>query len=1115
MSLAALLKGGLPPRVPEHVVGSSDGAGPSSLDEQDPDSPAEREKPPPGRATLYGAFEHEAFDENGDEDGPLSPVVPGQGKQRVLEASDVDEQVERLQAWEEQLQQYSDSLTEKGWEEWKKGQVTQIMQQLRRTVVPDVWKEAVERAEAEARMHKERVELSATKEAALLKRIDELENGPGCARELREKLEAAELQLSQQRAREKQQSVFKQLLTTGAVSANAGGGAPALRKRRATVAGSDGSSAGAMAEAQAEAAKGFLENRGQSVPTTMSGADAEPHAEVDGEGEDEGEDEEGEAVAVLQMQLTRARQEAAEATDELSTLKAQYDERTATLEAALEEERKQRRHATEALESQHVSAGVHEAQEMVQLRMELVAANEELDFLRSRESKVHEEETRLQMVAEMSKRLGTNVSRFELESLRSRVASLQEEAERVHAHNQQLQREAKRSVTDADAVATLKAEISAFQVANDALEGRIKARDAHEKKLEGLVQAANARIELLQRQLVLSHEKAKYQLERTQSVSTGGMLTRSASATLPQQQMQLQQAQHMQQAGQPVAFSRSPTDGSLVPSPVPWEDAPENSGGGGIGSHPMRRKSPLLYEGSPGEGPLPIGRLVSAISEEEVGDGRVPPPQRMPLVPLHTQGSQPELDRIGGGGGVHAGSLMRVASRQGSTASYGGGGGVTMAAGGGGGTTMFGGGIVMGPGGTLTSAPPVAQRAVALHDDVASVPILIERIDPAKPTVAKPIPHDAYRTVSVTDNSTELAAERARQQSEGRHEVHLAKELKRSADASSQELRVVKASVAAQVLHARVAKLGSLSHYGWIAMMRCLRKWAMLLELDDAYHAALSQAAEIIEYKAANLHDELEQSSERTVKALLVQPQMLGELGEMRRKLQMASSTTSALRGGLQQLVQAHEAKTLKDEADRAVLTPRQWLPLESGALALKQRFAPELVTPAAAAAPTPEELSEAEVARKKAAELHLLQQERLIDALKLKLRLTLHHWRRSRFHYEKQGVLVNTLSAARNEELEASKRLSEQLRRLELEKHELLVEQSTWRKQSAEQAEVIAQAVAQAANGTIEHENEVLILSEKLRQVLDEKAGLEALVDSQQMDLKIMSSEMIRMMGN
>ena len=36
----------------------------------------------------------------------------------------------------------------------------------------------------------------------------------------------------------------------------------------------------------------------------------------------------------------------------------------------------------------HLEAGVHEAQEMVQLRMELTAANEELDFLRGRQSKV-------------------------------------------------------------------------------------------------------------------------------------------------------------------------------------------------------------------------------------------------------------------------------------------------------------------------------------------------------------------------------------------------------------------------------------------------------------------------------------------------------------------------------------------------------------------------------------------------------------------------------------------------------------------------------------------------------------------------------------------------------
>ena len=38
-------------------------------------------------------------------------------------------------------------------------------------------------------------------------------------------------------------------------------------------------------------------------------------------------------------------------------------------------------------------------------------------------------------VAEMSKRLGTNVSKFELESLRSQVSSLQDEARRLHHAN--------------------------------------------------------------------------------------------------------------------------------------------------------------------------------------------------------------------------------------------------------------------------------------------------------------------------------------------------------------------------------------------------------------------------------------------------------------------------------------------------------------------------------------------------------------------------------------------------------------------------------------------------------------------------------------------------------
>ena len=145
---------------------------------------------------------------------------------------------------------------------------------------------------------------------------------------------------------------------------------------------------------------------------------------------------------------------------------------------ALEVERKRGRHAVEALESVHLEAGVNTAQEMTQLRLELTALHEELEFLRARQAKVHEEEHRLQMVAEMSKRLGTTVSKFELEALRSQVASLTQEAERIQLHNSQLQSEAKRAASDEAAVISLQAEIRAFQVCTTrACEARHKHAD--------------------------------------------------------------------------------------------------------------------------------------------------------------------------------------------------------------------------------------------------------------------------------------------------------------------------------------------------------------------------------------------------------------------------------------------------------------------------------------------------------------------------------------------------------------------------------------------------------------------------------------------------------------
>ena len=45
-------------------------------------------------------------------------------------------------------------------------------------------------------------------------------------------------------------------------------------------------------------------------------------------------------------------------------------------------------------------------------------------------------------------------------------------------------------------------------------------------------------------------------------------------------------------------------------------------------------------------------------------------------------------------------------------------------------------------------------------------------------------------------------------------------------------------------------------------------------------------------------------------------------------------------------------------------------------------------------------------------------------------------------------------------------------------------------------------------------HEEEVALLSAKLRQLLEERAGLQALVDSQAADLQLMSAEVVRLVG-
>lgn len=297
MSIATLLAGSLPPR--SHAIDSPQGSSPR---QEEASSSHGYEFGLPDQ--LVGVFDNQFVDEPYDDDDDDEPVrvtmQPGMHRQAVLDGESVPDQLERLQAWEEQLQAYSDQLTETGWQSWKRGAVTSVMHELQRKVVPDTWQHAIKQADERTAALEERIARSADKERALLARIDDLENGPGCARELREALEKAELSLSQQRAREKQQSVFKQLLTSGALTDNTDGKSAAPAKRRFA------SAIGAVKSSiHDESLMGAFAKTGAAAPGITTGDGAAAGAVASGDAE------------MLQLQLAVAQREAAEARDEM------------------------------------------------------------------------------------------------------------------------------------------------------------------------------------------------------------------------------------------------------------------------------------------------------------------------------------------------------------------------------------------------------------------------------------------------------------------------------------------------------------------------------------------------------------------------------------------------------------------------------------------------------------------------------------------------------------------------------------------------------------------------------------------------------------------------------
>ena len=164
----------------------------------------------PGRRQLLMSddeeedYEDAGYEDEEDEEDYYEDVqlIPGAGQAEVDdETADFSARVERLAAWEEQLVAYNGKLAEEGWKSWKKGAVASVMNELQRKVVPDVWRDEVREANERVRAMGAQLKEVRERERVLTERIDLLENGPGCARELKEQLEIAEVQLNQEQVR--------------------------------------------------------------------------------------------------------------------------------------------------------------------------------------------------------------------------------------------------------------------------------------------------------------------------------------------------------------------------------------------------------------------------------------------------------------------------------------------------------------------------------------------------------------------------------------------------------------------------------------------------------------------------------------------------------------------------------------------------------------------------------------------------------------------------------------------------------------------------------------------------------------------------------------------------
>ena len=758
------------------------------------------------------------------------------------------------------------------------------MNELQRKVVPEVWREEVAQSSRKEAELNNALRRAGEKERALLARIDALENGPGCARELQAQLESMELKMSQGEQKQKQRRVMHELLAKESpldTLRSEGGG----RRRAVSMAVTAFDAGTTPRDARAAAA--------------ADGASAEVHAE-------------------MLARVSVAQRQAKEAAAELATTKAESEKQITQLEKALEAEkelpppRQGRVRVADHGERRARGAGDGAAQDGGAQFCRAIPRNSAAQLWRDfaqfsdgllppvsgvgahrggrvpaaargrrpgareqpaddRRDEPQARHHRLQVRARRDARPDRLVggggaprwrtgAQFHQRNYLSRLLH-PPQARRGHDESERLRKELKAIKVSETAKEALKAEISVFQKENDRLESAVL---KSERQIATLTKAASdkaARVELLQRQLLRSH--AHHPPPRP-----------TVAERLPDD---------------PAAFRTSAA--TFTTSAASYGSAFRTSANTFLTS-----TTSIAESAAAGAAPVPM-----LWRTEEVLD---------PFLRWQADAT--------GGRPAKGSSPERRHTAPGSP---GGGGGED--------------GIV--------------QRAVRLADDVEAAAHEAVRIPAALPRVARAPPAVGDTAMVVKDNSLEIAVAKARRDEAALGEIEKQKALAKQRTADSQELRVMKAGMAARRLSMKVLRLGALRHWLLIGMMRAFRRWALALDVGDAYAAALGSIAAAFSGGATALEASLDDAQTRAVGSLLARPAMLGPLAELRRRLQIGMTEAEMLRQKLDELT---------NDGAEAAARVSPWLPQRQASELLERLAAtaaagssPERRRPAAAAA--------------------------------------------------------------------------------------------------------------------------------------------------------------------